>query len=179
MSLKTKLTFVFLTGLTFLLYSFKKPSDKPRVLVFSKTLGWHHSCIPFGIAAIQKLGNENGFDVDTTTNSANFNDDNLKKYRAVIFNCTTGNVLNAVEQAAFERYIQAGGGFMGVHSAADTEYDWPWYGKLVGAYFSSHPNNSNIRKATIDVTDKSQPATANLPTRWERTDEMVQLQIYI
>ncbi|SEN76531.1 cytochrome c [Mucilaginibacter gossypiicola] len=171
MSLKTKLTYVFLTGLTFLLYSFKKPFDKPRVLVFSKTLGWHHSCIPFGIAAIQKLGTENGFDVDTTTNSANFNDDNLKKYQAVIFNCTTGNVLNAVEQAAFERYIQAGGGFMGVHSAADTEYDWPWYGKLVGAYFSSHPNNSNIRKATIDVTDKSQPATANLPTRWERTDE--------
>ncbi len=171
MSLKTKLTFVFLTGLTFLLYSFKKPSDKPRVLVFSKTLGWHHSCIPFGIAAIQKLGSGNGFDVDTTTNSANFNDDNLKKYQVVIFNCTTGNVLNAVEQAAFERYIQAGGGFMGVHSAADTEYDWPWYGKLVGAYFSSHPNNSNIRKATIDVTDKSQPATANLPTRWERTDE--------
>ncbi len=171
MSLKIKLICVLWLGLSFLLYSFKKPAPGPRVLVFSKTLGWHHSCIPFGIAAIQKLGKENGFEVDTTTNAALFTDDNLKKYQAVIFNCTTGNVLNAEEQAAFERYIQAGGGFAGVHSAADTEYDWPWYGKLVGAYFSSHPNNSNIRKATIDVTDRTNPITANLPARWERTDE--------
>lgn len=122
MSLKIKLICVLWLGLSFLLYSFKKPAPGPRVLVFSKTLGWHHSCIPFGIASIQKLGKENGFEVDTTTNAALFTDDNLKKYQAVIFNCTTGNVLNAEEQAAFERYIQAGGGFAGVHSAADTEY---------------------------------------------------------
>lgn len=142
-----------------------------KVLVFSKTKGWHHTSIPFGIAAIQKLGNENGYDVDTTTNAAKFTDDNLKQYRAVIFMSTTGNVLNGEQQAAFERYIQAGGGFVGVHSAADTEYGWPWYGKLVGAYFDSHPNAPNVRTAVVDVVDKSHPATDGLPGRWKRTDE--------
>ncbi len=146
-------------------------ANSPRILVFSKTKGWKHTSIPFGIAAIQKLGNENGFLVDTTKNAAYFADDSLKKYRTVIFNNTTGNVLNGEQQAAFERYIQAGGGYVGIHAAADTEYDWPWYGKLMGAHFASHPHNSNIRKASVDVTDKTHIATKHLPDRWERTDE--------
>jgi cytochrome c len=147
------------------------PPTKPRVLVFSRTKGFVHSSIPFGIAAIQKLGKANGFDVDTTKNAAYFVDDSLKKYAAVIFNCTTGNVLDPEQQAAFERYIQAGGGYVGIHSAADTEYEWPWYNKLMGAYFASHPNNPNVRKATVDVLDKTHPSTRHLPDRWERTDE--------
>ncbi|MDB5240169.1 MAG: hypothetical protein JWP57_794, partial [Spirosoma sp.] len=105
-----------------------------RVLVFSKTKGWKHTSIPFGNVAIQKLGRENNFRVDTTKNADYFNDDSLRHYQAVVFLSTTGNVLNPVQQAAFERYIQAGGGYMGIHAAADTEYDWPWYNKLVGAY---------------------------------------------
>ena len=146
-------------------------STPARVLVFSKTKGWKHTSIPFGIAAIQKLGRENNFQVDTTKNAAYFNDDSLKHYQAVVFLSTTGNVLNQVQQAAFERYIQAGGGYMGIHAAADTEYDWPWYNKLMGGYFSSHPSNSNVRKATVDVIDKKHISTAHLPDRWERTDE--------
>ncbi len=142
-----------------------------RVLVFSKTKGWKHTSIPFGIAAIQKLGRENKFIVDTTKNADYFNDDSLRHYQAVVFMSTTGNILNQTQQAAFERYIQAGGGYMGVHAAADTEYDWPWYNKLVGGYFASHPSNSNVRKATVDVTDKNHPSTAHLPDHWERTDE--------
>ena len=142
-----------------------------RILVFSKTKGWKHTSIPFGIAAIQKMGRENSFRVDTTKNANYFTDDSLKNYQAVVFLSTTGNVLNPVQQAAFERYVQAGGGYMGIHAAADTEYDWPWYNKLVGAYFASHPSNSNVRKATVDVTDKSHPSTTHLPNRWERTDE--------
>ncbi|GAB3983645.1 hypothetical protein GCM10028806_57180 [Spirosoma terrae] len=142
-----------------------------RVLVFSKTKGWKHTSIPFGIAAIQKLGRENNFRVDTTKNADYFNDDSLKQYQAVVFLSTTGNVLNQKQQAAFERYIQAGGGYMGIHAAADTEYDWPWYNKLVGGYFASHPSNSNVRKATVDVTDKKHISTEHLPDRWERTDE--------
>ncbi len=149
----------------------KKPDARGKILVFSKTRGWHHTSIPFGIAAIQKIGQEGGFGVDTTTNAAIFTDDNLKQYRAVVFMSTTGNVLNGEQQAAFERYIQAGGGFAGVHAAADTEYGWPWYGKLVGAWFDSHPNNPNVRKATVDVTDKNHLASKDLPGRWERTDE--------
>jgi cytochrome c len=142
-----------------------------RVLVFSKTKGWKHTSIPYGISLIEKLGKENGFLVDTTKNAAYFTEDSLKNYRAVIFNCTTGNVLNARQQAAFERYIQAGGGYLGIHSAADTEYEWPWYNKLMGAHFANHPLNPGERKAVIEVRDKNHPATSGLPDTWERTDE--------
>ena len=143
----------------------------PKVLVFSKTKGWVHSSIPFGIAAVQKLGREQSFGVDTTKNAAYFTDDSLRNYQTVIFNCTTGNVLNPEQQAAFERYIQAGGGYVGIHSAADTEYEWPWYAKLMGAHFSSHPSQPNVRKATVDVTNKTHISTSHLPDHWERTDE--------
>lgn len=139
--------------------------------MFSKTKGWVHTSIPYGIEAIQKLGQAHGFGVDTTKNAAFFHDDSLKNYSAVIFNITTGNVLNAEQQAAFERYIQAGGGYVGIHSAVDTEYEWPWYNKLMGAHFHSHPHNPNVQKATVAVTDRSHPATAHLPANWERTDE--------
>ena len=173
-SLKARPFFIGLISATFLLYSgmtVRQVANPPRILIFSKTKGWKHTSIPFAIAAIQKLGNANGFSVDTTKNAALFTDENLKQYAAVIFNSTTGNVLNGEQQAAFERYIQAGGGYVGIHAAADTEYDWPWYGKLMGAHFSSHPHNPNVRKATVAVTDKTHPATSMLPNRWERTDE--------
>jgi glucose/arabinose dehydrogenase/cytochrome c551/c552/type 1 glutamine amidotransferase len=145
-----------------------KSLEKQRVLVFSKTKGFRHSSIPNGIAAIQKLGKENGFTVDTTENSAYFTEDSLKHYSAVIFLSTTGDVLDHVQQAEFERYIQAGGGFMGIHAATDTEYGWPWYGKLVGAYFKSHPRN---QKAKLIVHDRTHISTKHLPEVWERTDE--------
>jgi type 1 glutamine amidotransferase len=140
----------------------------PKVLVFSKTAGFHHASIPDGLDAIKKLGQENNFMVDATTDAALFEDDKLKAYAAVVFLNTTGNVLNNEQQAAFERYIQAGGGFAGVHAAADTEYDWPWYNKLLGAYFLSHPAQQT---AVIDIKDKNHPSTAMLPDRWERYDE--------
>ncbi|WP_276089336.1 ThuA domain-containing protein [Pedobacter sp. JY14-1] len=147
------------------------PPPPVRVLVFSKTKGFYHSSIPAGIAAIQKLGKAHGFIVDTTKNADYFVEDSLKKYNAVVFLSTTMNVLNADQQVQFERYIQAGGGYAGVHAAADTEYDWPWYNRLVGAYFKSHPGNPNVRKATINVDDTTHRSTHGLPKRWERTDE--------
>ena len=97
-----------------------------------------------------------------------FNEDSLRLYSAVIFLNATGDVLDAYQQAEFERYIQAGGGFMGIHAATDCEYGWPWYGKLVGAYFKSHPK---IQSAKLTVVDKTHPSTAHLPDSWERTDE--------
>jgi cytochrome c len=142
---------------------------QPRLLVFRKTAGFYHQSIPSGVAAIQKLAEANRFRVDTTVDSKYFNDDSLKNYAAVIFLSTTGNVLNMDQQAAFERYIQAGGGFLGVHAAADTEYDWPWYNKLVGAYFLSHPR---IQQAAFVVNDRNHPSTNFLPERWTRTDEL-------
>lgn len=149
----------------------KLPVAQSRVLVFSKTQGWYHESIPAGIAAIQKMGAEQGFLVDTTKNSTYFHDDSLQHYGAVIFLSTTLDVLNAEQEKAFERYIQAGGGYVGIHAAADTEYDWPWYNGLVGAYFLSHPNDPIVRQATIDVVDTTHASTRGLPQRWERSDE--------
>jgi hypothetical protein len=103
-----------------------------RVLVFAKTAGFRHSSIANGKAAIQKLGKVNDFNVDTTEDPTVFTEENLKKYSAIIFLNTTGDVLNYRQEAVFERFIQAGGGFVGIHSATDTEYDWTWYAKLVG-----------------------------------------------
>ncbi|MVM31656.1 PKD domain-containing protein [Spirosoma sp. HMF4905] len=139
-----------------------------RVLVFSRTKGFRHASIPVGKLAIMKLGKENGFAVDTTEDATKINEANLKRYSAVIFLSTTGNILDEGQQAAFERYIQAGGGFVGIHAAADTEYDWPWYNQLVGAYFLNHPKQQN---AEIDIIDKSHPSTKMLPDVWKRWDE--------
>ncbi|UBM58332.1 ThuA domain-containing protein [Marinilongibacter aquaticus] len=146
-------------------------SQSKNVLIFSKTKGYRHGSIPIGNKAIEKLGQANGFQTSFSENSEDFNDANLKKYDAVIFNCTTGDILDNAQQAAFERYIQAGGGYVGIHAAADCEYNWPWYGELMGAFFASHPHNSNIREASILVTDKKHISTAHLPDKWTRTDE--------
>ncbi|MFE6648665.1 ThuA domain-containing protein [Nocardioides sp. NPDC057772] len=139
-----------------------------EVLVFSKTAGFRHGSIPYGIAAIEKLGVENGFTVTATEDAAVFNDTDLAAYAAVVWLSTTGNVLDAGQQAAFERYIQGGGGYVGIHAASDTEYDWPWYGGLVGAYFAGHPAQQT---ATVKVRAHNTAATAELPKRWTRWDE--------
>jgi cytochrome c len=138
------------------------------VLVFSKTAGFRHDSIPAGITAIQQLGAANNFTVEATEDAAQFNATNLARFRAVIWLSTTGDVLNASQQAAFEQYVRAGGGYAGIHAASDTEYDWPWYGNLVGAYFASHPANQN---ATVRIEDTAHPSTAGLPTAWNRFDE--------
>ncbi|WP_321827688.1 ThuA domain-containing protein [Maribacter dokdonensis] len=148
-----------------------KREGEPKVLVFSKTMAFKHASIPAGVAAIQKLGSENGFAVDTTKNAALFTDENLKQYSAVIFLSTTGNVLDQYQEAAFERYIQAGGGYVGVHAAADTEYDWGWYNDLAGAQFLSHPRG--MPNADFIIKDKNFVATQFFTDSvWNRTDEL-------
>ncbi|MEO3763946.1 ThuA domain-containing protein [Streptomyces sp. B8F3] len=145
-----------------------KKTEGERVLVFSKTAGFRHDSIPDGIATIQQLGADNGFTVDTTENAGAFTPGTLQQYDAVVFLSTTGDVLDAKQQRAFEDYVRAGGGYVGVHAAADTEYDWPFYGGLVGAYFDSHPHNQT---ATVKVEDHDHPATAHLGDEWVRHDE--------
>lgn len=139
-----------------------------RVLVFSKTAGFRHDAIPEGIAALRELGVEGGFTVDATEDAGAFTARNLARYDAVVFLSTTGDVLDDTQQGAFERYIERGGGYAGIHAAADTEYDWAFYGGLVGAWFQSHPA---IQPATVDIEDGGHPATSGLPRVWERTDE--------
>jgi cytochrome c len=144
-----------------------------RVLVFTKTAGYRHDSIPAAIAAVEQLGAANGFAVDATEDASVFTDSNLARYAVVMFLLTTGDVLDPDQQAAFTRYIEGGGAFAGVHSAADTEHDWPWYGGLVGAYFESHPA---IQQATVDVIDRNEPSTIHLPAKWIRTDEWYDFQ---
>ncbi|MFI1962991.1 ThuA domain-containing protein [Streptomyces pathocidini] len=145
-----------------------RPSRAKKVLVFSRTAGFRHDSIPDGIAAIKALGAGNGFAVDATEDAAAFTARNLARYDTVVFLSTTGDVLDAAQQTAFEGYIRHGGGYVGVHAAADTEYDWPFYGGLVCGYFHSHPA---IQQATIKVEDRAHPATAHLGETWTRTDE--------
>ncbi|GAA4420445.1 hypothetical protein GCM10023187_55710 [Nibrella viscosa] len=115
-----------------------------------------------------KLGADNRFRVDTTEDASLFTPEKLRQYKAVIFLSTTGDVLDNTQQTAFEQYIRNGGGYVGIHAAADTEYDWPWYNQLAGAYFLHHPKQQN---ADIQVVDKKHLSTNMLPDRWKRFDE--------
>ncbi|MED7930564.1 ThuA domain-containing protein [Nonomuraea sp. LP-02] len=139
-----------------------------KVLVFSKTAGFRHDSIPSGIQAIRDLGTANDFAVDATEDSNAFTTANLAQYKAVVFLSTTGDVLNDNQQAAFQTYVDGGGGYVGVHAAADTEYNWPYYGQLMGAWFNNHPA---IQQATVRTEDRAHAATAHLGTTWSRTDE--------
>ncbi len=152
-----------------------------NVLVFSKTAGFRHSSIDEGIAAIQALGAANDFEVDATEDSAQFTTANLAQYDAVVFLSTTGDVLNDEQQDAFESYMRAGGGFVGIHAAADTEYTWPWYGQMIGAYFRNHPSGTypnGGRDGTVDIEDANEPSTEGLPVRWARIDEWYNYQSF-
>lgn len=139
-----------------------------RVLVFTRTTGFRHASIPDGIAAVRELGADAGFGVDATEDPAVFTDSGLRRYAAVVFLSTTGDVLDAAGQEAFERYIRAGGGFAGVHAASDTEFGWPFYSRVVGAYFARHPA---VQPARLNVEDPAHASTRGLPDPWERTDE--------
>ena len=141
------------------------------VLAFTKTEGFRHQSIEKGVQTLRELGRENGFIVLQTESSEDFNPENLKNYKLVVFLNTTEDVLDAGQERAFEQYIRGGGSFMGIHAATDTEYEWAWYGRLVGAYFDGHPNDPNVRQAKIDVLVKDHPATAHLMDEWVRNDE--------
>jgi type 1 glutamine amidotransferase len=168
-----KIKFIALQLLLFLVattYAARVSARQSRVLVFSKTAGFRHvAAIASGKKAIIELGAKNKFNVDTTEKAEVFTTNNLKQYAAIVFLCTTGNVLNDEQQKVFEQYIRNGGGFVGLHSSADTEYDWPWFGELNGAYFKSHPKQ---QEAVFNIVDPGNIATAHLPRVWKRFDEL-------
>jgi type 1 glutamine amidotransferase len=142
---------------------------KPRVLIFCKTNGYHHASITTGIAAIRRLGEANGFAVDTTVDSTWFRKKLLRKYGTLIFLNPTGKVFGPQEEKALQQYIHDGGGFVGVHAATDCEYNWQWYGDLVGGYFKSHPKQQEAR---FFVTDSTNPAMQGFPNPWMHFDEL-------
>ncbi len=140
-----------------------------KALLYTETAGWHHESIHEGVEAIRWLGERHDFEVYWTENSGLvFNDEKLAKYDLVIFLNTSENVLNEEEQAAFERFIQSGKGFVGIHSASDTEYDWPWFNQLVGRMFYIHPHRQT---ALLKVENKNFIGLERWPeARWW-TDE--------
>jgi type 1 glutamine amidotransferase len=143
-------------------------ASPPHVLIYSKTKAFRHECIGPGSAALQSYFKEKGITSTFSEDSSLFTASGLKGFDVVMFFQTTGNVLDSMQQIAFENFIKSGKGYVGVHAAADTEYEWPWYGKLVGAYYSSHPD---IQSAAIQKVDTSHISCKHIPDRWTRTDE--------
>ncbi|MGW0699850.1 ThuA domain-containing protein [Streptomyces sp. NPDC002867] len=144
-----------------------------RVLVFSKVTNFHHDSIPAGIEAVKKLGSENGFEVEATDDAAAFTDANLARFQAIVFNNTnstpqSGDLLDAAQRAALQKYIRGGGGWVGLHAASASERDWAWYEGLVGAIFDKHPA---VQTGRVKVLDRTHPSTEGLPELWERTEE--------
>jgi hypothetical protein len=139
----------------------------PRILVFSRTAGFRHDSIPEGIACLKEIGAAR-WQVEATEDPAAFTADRLRGCRAVVFLSTTGDVLDRPQEEAFEAYIRAGGGFVGIHAATDTEYGWEWFGRLVGGRFATHPP---VQPAVVRVEDRTHRSTRMLPAEWRRTDE--------
>ncbi len=152
-------------------------STKPKaVLVFSLTKSYRHTSIPEGIEAVAELGKKHQFRVDTTQQPAFFTKENLQRYRVIIFlNPTGSSIFNEEQKEAFQWYIRQGGGFVGIHAAADSNYEWEWYGKMVGAYFESHPK---VQKAVLRRTSGSHSLKKRLPLFWEHTDEWYNFKFF-
>lgn len=144
-----------------------------RALVFSKTAGFRHQSIPDAVVAIKKMAKDHVFSVHTTEDANYFTDENLSKFDVVILASTTGTIFNEDQKAAFQRYVQRGKGVVGIHSATDTEYEWPWYNQLIGAYFLAHPQQQTLR---LEVVDQSHPSTWHLPKNWLWTDELYEFR---
>ncbi|MFI5450832.1 ThuA domain-containing protein [Pedobacter sp. UC225_61] len=147
----------------------KKVAKKPVILIFSLTKGYHHASIADGIIAIKKLGLENRITVDTTTDVRLFTPENLKKYKALVFLSPTGSsVFNNEQKAAFKQYINNGGGFIGIHAATDCNFEWEWYGKMVGGFFDSHPK---VQDAKLNIIEPKNKIVKGLPQPWPHKDE--------
>jgi cytochrome c len=145
-----------------------QPQTGSRILLFTKTTGFRHTSIPAAVRAIRGLAAQNRIAVDVTEDSGVFAPATLRRYRAVVFLLTSGDILSPAQEQAFQRYFRRGGGFAGIHSAADTEPGWPWYDAMLGARFRAHPQ---IQRGVVVVRDRRHPSTVGLPRRWSRTDE--------
>lgn len=145
-----------------------EPAGSFRLLVFTRTTGYRHQSIPAGVAALRELGSEHDFTVEVSDEPGVFRERNLAGFAAVAFLSTSGNVMDRTGKADLEHFVKAGGGFVGIHSAAATEYEWPFFGTLLGARFESHPP---VQQGTIHVVDRQHPATRDLEPVWARTDE--------
>lgn len=139
-----------------------------KVLLITETAGWHHESISNGIAAINELAFTHTFQVVRQQNARKITEDGLKGFDAVIFLSTTADIFDADEQAAFEKFIQSGKGYVGIHAASDTEYEWEWYTQLVGRMFHIHPVQQT---AKLNIIDHNFPGLEHFPDTMLWTDE--------
>lgn len=151
---------------TLILAGLASAATPERALVFTKTTGWRHTSIPTAVATLQQLAAAQGLAVDHSENAADFTAANLARYKVVVFASTTGDILDSEQKLALQGFMRGGGGFVGVHSAADTEHDWPWYGQLVGAWFKSHPKGLQATQVRPELDGDRKGAP------WPITDEL-------
>ncbi len=149
-------------------------AEQFSVAVFSKTGGWHHDSIHAGVTAVRELGQLHDFGVFWSEDANRiFTDEQLAKYKVVVFLSTTGDILNDQQKAAFQKFIQKGGGFVGIHAASDTEYKWEWYTKMVGHMFHIHPA---VQTAILQVEDYQFPGMERFAKRFLFTEEWYEFQ---
>lgn len=154
------------SALVLLCSSVTKAQDK--VLIFSKTAAFRHESIPKGAATVAEILKNAQITSVHTEDASYFNADSLQQFGAIIFLSTTGDILNKDQKEAFQTFIRSGKGFVGIHASSDTEHNWPWYGGLVGGYFSSHPA---VQEAKIDVIETEHISTSHLSKIWWHKDE--------
>ncbi|MFC3879085.1 ThuA domain-containing protein [Algoriphagus namhaensis] len=140
-----------------------------RALVYTKTAGFRHQSIPNAVVALKKMGEKQVFSVHASEDPNVLKEENLMKYDVLILVSSTGTIFDEEARAALQKFIQSDKGIVGVHAAADSEYDWPWYNQMMGAYFLAHPAQQTLR---LEVVDDNHPSTWHLPKNWMWTDEL-------
>jgi type 1 glutamine amidotransferase len=134
-----------------------KPKTAMNVFVFSKTIGFYHNSKSNAVKSLFEIAHSNNWNITFSEDSLLFTKKELSKYNVVVFLLTTGiGLLNEEQKLALQKYVEGGGGFVGVHSVTDTEYKWPWFEKLVGAHFVGHPPE---HAANLIIENKTHPAT--------------------
>ena len=155
------------------------PRSRPKVLVFTAAEAYRHASIDEGVQLISAIGDEAGFDVVITADAGMIAEEQLKDVAAVVFLNTSGDVLDNRQEADLERFLQSGGGFVGIHSALQTEEDWPWFGSLIGARYAGRQiKSASVRVTPLSVVDSTHVSTAHLPGVWMHTDEWYGLNTF-
>jgi type 1 glutamine amidotransferase/predicted dehydrogenase len=148
----------------------QKTRTTKRVLIFTKNaLGaYRHESIEAGRTAVKAICEQNGIAVDTSENAELFNDATLKQYSALVLLSANQDIFDSEQEAALQRYIWSGGGFVGVHAASGVERNWLWFSQLLGGTFVWHTKQQH---AIVKVIDKKHPSTKHMPKRWKHWDE--------
>ncbi|HVZ97631.1 MAG TPA: ThuA domain-containing protein [Chitinophagaceae bacterium] len=163
-----KTALIFLISQLFFSATISAQQKQFKALIVTTTRGWHHESLHSGVLAIQELGRKNFFDAVLFEDPNGFTDNYVKQFQVIIFLNTTGDIFDSAQQKVMERFIESGKGFVGIHSASDTEYDWEWYTKLVGRMFHIHPA---VQTARLTVLDPSFPGLQGFMGNKLWTDE--------